>query len=210
MTMPRCDCRIWRSCRTLPARIAAGAVSDRTHSRSAFGDKCRGGPPLLDEDYLTLSTIHSAKGQEWKVVQVLNCIDGCMPSDMATGNADDIEEERRLLYVAMTRTRRLTLLLPQRFYVHQQRAHGDRHVYATRSRFLTNEVCERFSQETWYPRSAVPNSASVETAKLTCRLSCVTFGRRGCRPNRSSPTPPTLYFGAGPHQMTVSPNKSKS
>ncbi len=63
------------------------------------------GPPLLDEDYLTLSTIHSAKGQEWKVVQVLNCIDGCMPSDMATGNADDIEEERRLLYVAMTRAR---------------------------------------------------------------------------------------------------------
>jgi DNA helicase-2/ATP-dependent DNA helicase PcrA len=125
------------------------------------------GPPLLDEDYLTLSTIHSAKGQEWKVVQVLNCIDGCIPSDMATGNGDDIEEERRLLYVAMTRARdALVLLLPQRFYVHQQRAHGDRHVYATRSRFLTNEVCEHFSQETWYPRSAVGKNTSVATAKV--------------------------------------------
>ncbi len=125
------------------------------------------GPPLLDEDYLTLSTIHSAKGQEWKVVQVLNCIDGCIPSDMATGNGDDIEEERRLLYVAMTRARdALTLLLPQRFYVHQQRAQGDRHVYATRSRFLTNEVCEHFSRETWYPRSAMPNGSGTETAKV--------------------------------------------
>jgi len=125
------------------------------------------GPPLLDEDYLTLSTIHSAKGQEWKVVQVLNCIDGCIPSDMATGNADDLEEERRLLYVAMTRARDdLSLLLPQRFYVHQQRAHGDRHVYATRSRFLTNEVCEHFSQETWYPRSGTPISPSMEAAKV--------------------------------------------
>jgi DNA helicase-2/ATP-dependent DNA helicase PcrA len=125
------------------------------------------GPPLLDEDYLTLSTIHSAKGQEWKVVQVLNCIDGCMPSDMATGNAHDIEEERRLLYVAMTRARDvLSLLLPQRFYVHQQRAHGDRHVYATRSRFLTNEVFEHFSRETWYPRSALPNGDRAETTKV--------------------------------------------
>ena len=102
---------------------------------------------------MTLSTIHSAKGQEWKVVQVLNCIDGCMPSDMATGNADDIEEERRLLYVAMTRARdALTLLLPQRFYVHQQRAYGDRHVYAARSRFLTDDVCEHLLPGNLAPR----------------------------------------------------------
>jgi DNA helicase-2/ATP-dependent DNA helicase PcrA len=65
----------------------------------------RAGPPLLDEDYLILSTIHSAKGQEWKSVHVLNVVDGCIPSDMATGSADDIEEERRLLYVAMTRAK---------------------------------------------------------------------------------------------------------
>ncbi|MEO6745230.1 MAG: ATP-dependent helicase, partial [Caldimonas sp.] len=61
------------------------------------------GPPLLDEDYLILSTIHSAKGMEWQSVHVLNAVDGCMPADMATGSAAQIEEERRLLYVAMTR-----------------------------------------------------------------------------------------------------------
>ncbi len=108
------------------------------------------GAPLLDEDYLTLSTIHSAKGQEWKVVQILNCVDGCIPSDMATGNADQIEEERRLLYVAMTRARdELTLLVPQRFYVHHQSANGDRHMYAMRSRFLTAEICTHFEMQTW-------------------------------------------------------------
>ena len=63
------------------------------------------GVPLLDEDYLCLSTIHSAKGQEWKSVFVLNVVDGCMPSDLGTGTTADIEEERRLLYVAMTRAK---------------------------------------------------------------------------------------------------------
>ena len=61
---------------------------------SATSDEA--GAPLLDEDYLILSTIHSAKGQEWKSVFVLNAVDGCIPSDLATGNADEIEEERRL------------------------------------------------------------------------------------------------------------------
>jgi DNA helicase-2/ATP-dependent DNA helicase PcrA len=84
---------------------------------SATSDEA--GVPLLDEDYLILSTIHSAKGQEWKCVFVLNVVDGCIPSDMSTGNAEDIEEERRLLYVAMTRAKdQLTLILPHRFYVH--------------------------------------------------------------------------------------------
>ena len=64
------------------------------------------GPPLRDEDYAILSTIHSAKGQEWRSVFVLNCVDGCIPSDLATGTTEEIEEERRLLYVAMTEPRR--------------------------------------------------------------------------------------------------------
>ena len=85
------------------------------------------GPPLRDEDYLILSTIHSAKGQEWRSVFVLNCVDGCIPSDLATGSSEEIEEERRLLYVAMTRARdELTLIVPQRFYVHGQPKNGDR------------------------------------------------------------------------------------
>ncbi|HZW76648.1 MAG TPA: 3'-5' exonuclease, partial [Caldimonas sp.] len=95
------------------------------------------GTPGLDEDYLILSTIHSAKGQEWSAVSLLRVVDGCMPSDMATGSAAEIEEERRLLYVAMTRARHhLHLLVPQRFYVSQQSAFGDRHVYGAISRFL--------------------------------------------------------------------------
>ena len=92
------------------------------------------GVPLLDEDYLILSTIHSAKGQEWKSVFVLNVVDGCIPSDLGTGTAAEIEEERRLLYVAMTRAKdELHLIVPQRFFTHGQRAYGDRHVYAART-----------------------------------------------------------------------------
>lgn len=111
----------------------------------------RAGPPLLDEDYLILSTIHSAKGQEWKSVHVLNVVDGCIPADVAQG-ASELEEERRLLYVAMTRARdHLHLLVPQRFYVTQQAVRGDRHLYAGRTRFITAADAERFEHQTWPP-----------------------------------------------------------
>jgi superfamily I DNA/RNA helicase len=76
------------------------------------------GVQLLDEDYLILSTIHSAKGREWKSVFVLNVVDGCIPSDLGTGTSAEIEEERRLLYVAMTRAKDdLHLIVPQRFFM---------------------------------------------------------------------------------------------
>ncbi|HTJ02435.1 MAG TPA: ATP-dependent helicase, partial [Methylovirgula sp.] len=97
------------------------------------------GPPFLDEDYLILSTIHSAKGQEWNSVYLLNTVDGCLPSDLSTGSTPEIEEERRLLYVAMTRARdQLHLMVPQRFFTHGQHSSGDRHVYAQRTRFIPN------------------------------------------------------------------------
>jgi DNA helicase-2/ATP-dependent DNA helicase PcrA len=103
------------------------------------------GPPGRDDDYLILSTIHSAKGQEWKAVHVLNVVDGCIPSDMATGSTEEIEEERRLLYVAMTRAKEtLELISPQRFFVRQQSAYGDRHVYALRSRFIPDALTDFF------------------------------------------------------------------
>ncbi|HSN33427.1 MAG TPA: 3'-5' exonuclease, partial [Ideonella sp.] len=103
------------------------------------------GVPHLDEDYLILSTIHSAKGQEWKAVHVLNVVDGCIPSDLATGRAAEIEEERRLLYVAMTRAKHhLALLVPQRFHVTQQGAFGDRHLYGSLSRFVPPAVAALF------------------------------------------------------------------
>ena len=108
------------------------------------------GAPWLDDDYLILSTIHSAKGQEWKSVQILNVVDGCIPSDMSTGTTEEVEEERRLLYVAMTRAKdELRLLVPQRFYVHQQAAAGDRHVYASRSRFIPEALTPLFECTAW-------------------------------------------------------------
>ena len=110
----------------------------------------RAGPPLRDEDYLILSTIHSSKGQEWKSVHVLNVVDGCIPSDMSTGNAADIEEERRLLYVAMTRAREhLHLVVPNRFFIKQQAQMGDRHVYAARTRFLSPAMLKHFDECVW-------------------------------------------------------------
>ena len=106
---------------------------------SAAGDLA--GDPLLDEDYLVLSTVHSAKGQEWDSVYVLNFSDGNFPSEFATGKPELIEEERRLLYVAMTRAKQsLTLVAPLRYHVTQQRRDGDQHVYGARSRFLTDSL----------------------------------------------------------------------
>src|SRR6266446_2830709 len=117
----------------------------------ATSDKA--GTPLLDEDYLILSTIHSAKGQEWRSVFILNVVDGCIPSDLSTGNTAEIEEERRLLYVAMTRAKdHLHLILPQRFFAHQQKSNGDRHMYASRTRFIPAAILDRFESCAW-PRS---------------------------------------------------------
>ena len=120
------------------------------------------GTPLLDEDYLVLSTIHSAKGQEWKSVFVLNVVDGCIPSDLGTGTTAEREEERRLLYVAMTRARDdLHLMIPQRFFTHGQSAHGDRHVYASRTRFIPHGMLPLFARTAWpvTGSDAVPRAA---------------------------------------------------
>ena len=105
------------------------------------------GPPHQDEDYLILSTIHAAKGQEWDAVTVLNVVDGCMPADLATGSAAAVAEERRLLYVAMTRARQhLALMVPLRFHVSQQHHAGDRHLYGGLSRFIPPAVAALFER----------------------------------------------------------------
>ncbi|MDR6659152.1 DNA helicase-2/ATP-dependent DNA helicase PcrA [Tardiphaga robiniae] len=122
------------------------------------------GVPLLDEDYLILSTIHSAKGQEWKSVYVLNVVDGCMPSDLGTGTSAEIEEERRLLYVAMTRAKDdLHLMVPQRFFTHGQHAQGDRHVYASRTRFIPEALLGLFERTTW------PQVAAADPARAAAQ-----------------------------------------
>jgi DNA helicase-2/ATP-dependent DNA helicase PcrA len=96
---------------------------------------------MLDEDYLTLTTIHSAKGMEWDTVYLLNVVDGSFPSEFATGKAELIDEERRLLYVALTRAQNdLILMAPLKFHLTNQSRQGDGHVYGGRSRFLTERV----------------------------------------------------------------------
>jgi DNA helicase-2/ATP-dependent DNA helicase PcrA len=109
---------------------------------SSTGDLA--GPPRLDEDYLVLSTVHSAKGLEWDVVHVIHAADGMIPSDLATGDEDELEEERRLLYVALTRARdALHVTYPQRYY-RRPKGLEDPHSYAQVSRFLPEDVLTHF------------------------------------------------------------------
>jgi DNA helicase-2/ATP-dependent DNA helicase PcrA len=130
---------------TLDPPELTSAQSERTH---------------LDEDYLILSTIHSAKGQEWTAVHVLNVVDGCIPSEMAVNTREEIEEERRLLYVAMTRAKdHLHLVVPHRFYVTQQATRGDRHVYAARTRFIADADLPGYERVAWPPAPEVAPAA---------------------------------------------------
>ncbi len=122
------------------------------------------GDPLLDEDYLILSTVHSAKGQEWDSVYVLNVADGNFPNEHATGKPEAIEEERRLLYVAMTRARYdLQLIAPLRYYITQQSRTGDKHVYGARSRFMTDELLRLFDMKSWPAGDARARGAARST-----------------------------------------------
>lgn len=110
--------------------------------------------PLLDEDYLILSTIHSAKGLEWDTVYVIHAADGNIPSDMSTDSPEQIEEERRLFYVALTRAKDwLYVTVPQRYYFHG-RYRGDAHSYAQPTRFLTKEALTCFETTVGGTRNA--------------------------------------------------------
>jgi DNA helicase-2/ATP-dependent DNA helicase PcrA len=99
------------------------------------------GPPLVDEDYVVLSTIHSAKGLEWDAVYVIHAADGNIPSDMATKSVEEIEEERRLFYVALTRARDwLYVCHPHRYYHVARGPYSDRYGHAPLTRFLPEPV----------------------------------------------------------------------
>jgi DNA helicase-2/ATP-dependent DNA helicase PcrA len=120
---------------TLDPPQATGDLSTRAHQ---------------DEDYLVLSTVHSAKGMEWDTVFVLNVVDGSFPSEFATAKPELLDEERRLLYVAMTRARNeLQLLQPLKFPLTQQAPQGDAHVYGGRSRFMSEKVLKCFEQSSF-------------------------------------------------------------
>src|SRR5579863_5303750 len=133
------------------------------------------GQPALEEDYLVLSTIHSAKGMEWDTVYVLNVVDGSFPSEFATGRQELIDEERRLLYVAMTRARNeLQLCVPLKFPLTQQPRSGDAHVYGGRSRFISDKVLKTMEQTAFHGAQlgeATPlGDARASTLDLSARL----------------------------------------
>ena len=110
------------------------------------------GAPLIDDDFLILSTVHSAKGQEWQNVFILNVADGNFPNEYATGDKRLIEEERRLLNVAITRAKdELHLIQPMKYWVPEQQSWGDKHVYGGKSRFFTENITELMDL-THYPK----------------------------------------------------------
>jgi DNA helicase-2/ATP-dependent DNA helicase PcrA len=124
------------------------------------------GPPLIDEDYLILSTIHSAKGQEWDSVYLLNVTDGSFPSEFSSGSPAELEEERRLLYVAMTRAKQaLHLISPLKYYITQQAKLGDRHVYGTKSRFVTDSLIQTLEPISWPPAQQQTATAHSQEQK---------------------------------------------
>jgi DNA helicase-2/ATP-dependent DNA helicase PcrA len=156
--------------------VQLGQIASGYRSRERFlteltldppdGTSDQAGVPVLDEDYLILSTIHSAKGQEWKSVFILNAVDGCIPSDLATRTSEEIEEERRLLYVAMTRAKdSLHLIIPQRFYAHSQSNSGDWHMYASRTRFIPDDILDCFEKCAW-PVAVQDAAAPIQRERI--------------------------------------------
>ncbi len=130
------------------------------------------GPPHLDDDYLILSTIHSAKGGEWRAVYVIHASDGNIPSDMSLSDEEGLEEERRLFYVALTRAKdHLMVSCPQRYY-HQRFGFDAAHSYAPRSRFI-DPALTTFDVQTAAPPghddvgvAATPAAADVVETRL--------------------------------------------
>jgi len=137
---------------------------------SSTGDLA--GPSSRDDDYLTLSTVHSAKGAEWDVVHIIHLADGCFPSDLATGHPEEVEEERRLLHVAMTRARDdLWLHVPLRYHHHRQNSRGrDAHSYAQRSRFLSPTVAALCDEVVAHMRAASDTVLPIEAAPAVAEV----------------------------------------
>jgi DNA helicase-2/ATP-dependent DNA helicase PcrA len=104
----------------------------------------------------------------------MNVGDGCMPSDLGAGASAELEEERRLLYVAMTRAKDdLHLVVPQRFFTHGQRSQGDRHVYASRTRFITEKLLGLFERTNWLtvsPSAAARNPGQGPRIDIGARM----------------------------------------
>jgi DNA helicase-2/ATP-dependent DNA helicase PcrA len=129
------------------------------------------GPPLMEEDYLILSTIHSAKGCEWDCVYVIHAADGNIPSDMATANDEEIEEERRLFYVALTRAKDfLSVCFPLKYY-RKKHSLTDQHSYAQLTRFIPPPVVQHFEKVSLEPpRASVTVSSAVASSDVRAKI----------------------------------------
>jgi DNA helicase-2/ATP-dependent DNA helicase PcrA len=131
------------------------------------------GPPLLDEDYLVLSTMHSAKGLEFDVVYVIHAADGNIPSDMATGSVEEIEEERRLFYVACTRARDVLYVTHPLRYYRAGRGRSDAYGYAQRTRFIPDRLRPLFAEAQASPHAEAPadeGAVAVTTAEIRASM----------------------------------------
>jgi DNA helicase-2/ATP-dependent DNA helicase PcrA len=134
------------------------------------------GPPRLDEDYLTLSTIHAAKGLEWPIVHLPHLVDGALPSDMALGDPGGLAEEHRLFYVAVTRARdHLYLYAPQRLHVHR-RGRDDRHGFGQLTRFLDDEALAACESVTAAPLVPVLPAVGSLATKVDAALGALWDG----------------------------------
>jgi DNA helicase-2/ATP-dependent DNA helicase PcrA len=134
------------------------------------------GPPRLDEDYLTISTIHAAKGLEWPIVHLPHLVDGALPSDMALGDPGGLAEEHRLFYVAVTRARdHLYLYAPQRLHVHR-RGRDDRHGFGQLTRFLDDEALAACESVTTAPLAPVLPAVGSLATKVDAALGALWDG----------------------------------
>lgn len=144
---------------TLDPPSSSGVLSNEAHK---------------DDDFLILSTIHSAKGQEWKNVFILNVADGNFPNEYATESPEGIEEERRLLNVAITRAKQsLHLIQPLKYWVPEQPKYGNKHVYGAKSRFLTQGVVQQL-EPIYFPielqQVAEPTAAYTTVLDIKSRI----------------------------------------
>ena len=134
------------------------------------------GPPRLDEDYLTISTIHAAKGLEWPIVHLPHLVDGALPSDMALGDPGGLAEEHRLFYVAITRARdHLYLYAPQRLHIHR-RGRDDRHGFGQLTRFLDAEALAACESATAAPLAPVLPAVGSLATKVDAALGALWDG----------------------------------
>jgi DNA helicase II / ATP-dependent DNA helicase PcrA len=134
------------------------------------------GPPRLDEDYLTISTIHAAKGLEWPIVHLPHLVDGALPSDMALGDPGGLAEEHRLFYVAVTRARdHLYLYAPQRLHIHR-RGRDDRHGFGQLTRFLDAEALAACESVTAAPLAPVLPAVGSLATKVDAALGALWDG----------------------------------